>query len=128
MIFWLLIVQAFNNHVNNNSEKLRKYFIDFDGKKELVIDQIGNFDKKYFEEFCTKINSQMEKYLGKEILDDLTPNFSTTNENNLIIAKISIMDAFKKYFEYISHRKGCGIPYLILEGRSDDYKKIKSKA
>ena len=29
---WLLIVQAFSNHVNANSEELRNYFVDFDGK------------------------------------------------------------------------------------------------
>ena len=30
---WLLIVQAFSNHVNANSEELRQYFVDFDEKK-----------------------------------------------------------------------------------------------
>ena len=35
---WLLIVQAFSNHVNANSEQLRKYFVNFDGKKELVVE------------------------------------------------------------------------------------------
>ena len=34
---WLLIVQAFCTHVNENSEKLRKYFVDFEGKKTLEI-------------------------------------------------------------------------------------------
>ena len=29
---WLLIVQAFSNHVNANSEKLRHLFVNFDGK------------------------------------------------------------------------------------------------
>ena len=35
---WLLIVQAFSNHVNANYQELRKYFVDFNGKKELIID------------------------------------------------------------------------------------------
>ena len=30
---WLLIVQAFSNHVNVNSEKLRNLFVDFNEKK-----------------------------------------------------------------------------------------------
>ena len=30
---WLLIVQAFSNHVNANSEELRHFFVNFDGKK-----------------------------------------------------------------------------------------------
>ena len=38
------------------------------------------------------------------------------------------MGAFKEYFEYEMHMMGCGIPYIILEGNAEDYKKIKSKA
>ena len=34
---WLLIVQAFSHHVNNNSEELRNMFVNFDGKKELIV-------------------------------------------------------------------------------------------
>ena len=38
------------------------------------------------------------------------------------------MCTFKKYFEYTMRTCGCGIPYIILEGTEEDYKKIKSKA
>ena len=31
---WLLIVQCFSYHVNVNSEKLRTFFVDFEGKKK----------------------------------------------------------------------------------------------
>ena len=34
---WLLIVQAFSNHVNANSEKLRHLFVNFDGKQKLSV-------------------------------------------------------------------------------------------
>ena len=57
----------------------------------------------------------------------LTPDYSTTDYDSLIICKISIMGAFKKYFDYTMHLCGCGIPYLILEGTADDYKKILEK-
>ena len=129
---WLLIVQAFSHHVNANSEQLRKYFVDFDGKKELIVKYImkdmSEFNTKVLKNFSEQINKQMENFLGKDLLDNLTPNFSTTDENSIIISKISIMGVFKKFFEYISHKKGCGIPYIILEGNAEDYKKIKSKA
>ena len=70
----------------------------------------------------------MKKILGDNLLDILTPNFTTTNNESLIICKISIMGAFKKYFEYTMRLSGCGVPYLILEGTGEDYKKIKEKA
>ena len=40
-IFWLLIIQGFANHVNNNAEKLRHMFVNFDGKKELTVTREG---------------------------------------------------------------------------------------
>ena len=130
---WLLIVQAFSNHVNANSEELRNYFVNFDGKKTLEVIYPGiyykeNVDKKILEDFSVQINKKMEEYLGKEILQTLTPNFSTSDYNSKIISKISIMGAFKKYFDYLMYLPTCGIPYIILEGTSEDYEKIKEKA
>ena len=116
---WLLIVQAFSNHVNANSEELRSFFVNFEVKKPLsvnyILDDIKKIDKKILEDFSEQINKQMIQSLGEKILETLTPNFSTTTYDSKIICKISIMGAFKKYFEYKMRMKGCGIPYIILE-------------
>ena len=130
---WLLIVQAFSNHVNANSEELRKYFVNFDGKKTLTVEYGGvyyvkNVNKKILENFTEQINKQIKKYIGKEIIENLTPNFTTTNYDSTIICKLSIMGAFKKYFNYRMDLITCGIPYIILEGTVEDYKKILYKA
>ena len=129
---WLLIVQAFSNHVNANSEELRNLFVNFDGKKTLIVnytlDNIKHVNRKVLEDFSEQINKQMIEYLGDKILDTLTPNFSTTTYDSKIVCKISIMGAFKKYFDYEMMLCGCGVPYIILEGTADDYKKILDKA
>jgi hypothetical protein len=70
----------------------------------------------------------MKNYLGDEVLETLTPNFTTTYYDSTIVCKISIMGAFKKYFKYEMHLCGCGIPYIILEGTAEDYEKILEKA
>ena len=70
----------------------------------------------------------MKEYLGEELLQNLTPNFTTTDYNSTIIYKLSIMGAFKKYFQYEMSLATCGIPYIILEGSIEDYKSIKEKA
>jgi hypothetical protein len=36
-MIWLLICQGFSQHVNNNSDSLRKLFVDFSGKMSLVV-------------------------------------------------------------------------------------------
>ena len=129
---WILIVQAFSHHVNINSEELRDMFVNFSGKKELIIQyplsDISQVNKKVLENFSEQINTKMKEFLGEELLNILTPNYSTTDYDSLIVCKISIMGAFKKYFDYTLDMVGCGIPYLILEGTADDYEKIKSKA
>ena len=70
----------------------------------------------------------MKKFLGEELIEILTPNFTTTNYDSTIVCKISIMCAFKKYFDYEMDLCGCGIPYIIIEGNAEDYKKIITKA
>jgi hypothetical protein len=129
---WLLIVQAFSHHVNINSESLRNMFVNFSGKKRLVVkyplSDISLVNKKILEDFSEQINKQMKQYLGEKLLNILTPNYSTTDYDSLIVCKISIMGAFKKFFDYTMDLCGCGIPYIILEGTADDYEKIKSKA
>ena len=81
------------------------------------------------EDFSIQINKQMINYLGEEIIENLTPNFTTTNYDSTIICKMSIMGAFKKYFAYkMDIGITCGFPYIILEGSAKDYYKIKSKA
>ena len=129
---WLLIVQAFSNHVNANSESLRYYFVNFKGKQGLNVNfsksSIDQVTKEDLEDFSEQINEQMKNYLGEEILNVLTPNFTTTDYNSSIVCKISIMGAFKKFFTYEMSLCGCGVPYLILEGTAEDYEKLVSKA
>ena len=130
---WLLIVQAFSKHVEENAKELRHYFVDFEDKKTLEVKYLGvynikNIDKSILENFVIQINNHMKEYLGEDILNNITANFTTTNYDSLIISKLSIMAAFKNYFEYKKILKICGISYIILEGCVEDYEKIKEKA
>ena len=129
---WLLIVQAFSNHVNANAEELRNLFVNFSGQKTLAVNyplsDISQVGKKDLESFSEQINEQIKEYIGDELIDTLTPNFTTTDHDSTIICKISIMGAFKKYFKYEMHLCGCGVPYVILEGTDEDFEKILKKA
>ena len=125
-----MIVQAFSNHVNANSEELRKYFVDFEDKKELNViynKPFSSVDKETFEDFSGQMVNQMSNFLGKDIIENLTPNFTTTSYDLKVISQISIMGSFKKYFRYYFECITCGIPYIILEGTVKDYEKIRYK-
>ena len=107
-------------------------FVDFDGKKTLIVNyplsSINQINESIIVDFTGQINIQLKDYLGEELIDTLTPNFTTTDKDYLTICKMSIMGAFKEYFEYEMHEMGCGIPYIILEGNYEDYEKIIAKA
>jgi hypothetical protein len=43
-IIWQLILNAFSMYVNDNSEYLRRKFVNFSGKKDLIFVRIGTFE------------------------------------------------------------------------------------
>ena len=124
-IIWQLILNKFSKYVNNYSEELREYFVNFNGKKDITCIRIGTFKDIYeyedgiIEEFCNKIAEN----IGSELTEALTPNFSTSTKESIIAGKVSIMSTFKKYFRYSIDFCTCGIPYIILEGNLEDWEK-----
>ena len=68
-----------------------------------------------------------ENIIG-DLIDILTPNFSTTSLNLKQTAQITMMSSTKHFFKYDLYICGCGISYINLEGTSEDWEKIKEKA
>ena len=128
-IIWQLILNLFSKYVNDYSEELRNIFVNFEGKKDIECIRIGKFKDVYeyeddlIDEFCKRISEN----IGTELTDILTPNFTTSTKESIIAGKVSIMSTFKKYFNYRIGMASCGIPYILLEGNLEDWKKILEK-
>ena len=128
-IIWQLILNLFSKYVNDYSEELRNIFVNFEGKKDIECIRIGKFKDVYkyeddlIDEFCKRISEN----IGTELTDILTPNFTTSTKESIIAGKVSIMSTFKKYFNYSIGMISCGIPYILLEGNLEDWKKILEK-
>ena len=129
-MIWLLISQGFARHVNANSEKLRHYFVDYSGKlsllvatNEITLDNPNSPWEKTFPEFT----NQIAAHTGREIIDLLSSDFSTTTPVEKVASEITIMDAMKTYFEYVIIRIVCGIPEITLQGTDEDWQKILDK-
>ena len=77
--------------MNENSENLRSLFVNFSDKKNLEIsyplDDVIKVDKKTLEDFSCKIVNKIEEYIGKDLIDILSPNFTTTTPDSQIISK-----------------------------------------
>jgi len=103
--------------VNNNPETFRKYFVDHEDKKELVV--ISNtFSADYF---CGKFAELLEENIkDKEFAKHYTTKFTTTNQIISTVNNITLMNTLKEYFSYTMMLE-CGIPAVILEGTNEDW-------
>jgi hypothetical protein len=128
-VIWQLILNAFSRHVDNNSEKLRNKFVNFEGIKDLNVVKVGTLKDiyKYEKEIIEELVKKISQNVGSQLVDALTPNFSTTTNESLIAGKVSLMSAFKRYFRYHGSMLVCGIPYILLEGTLEDWEKILEK-
>ena len=57
----------------------------------------------------------------------MQPDFSTTTDDIKYVGNLSIMCAFKKYFDYTMMVFGCGIPSVTLKGTVQDWERILEK-
>ena len=129
-MIWLLISQGFAHHVNHNAEALRDQFVNFQGKKELIVKEnrirTGKEDSPWHVVF-PQFTEQIASHTGKELIQHLTADFTTTGPTEKVVSEITIMDAMKPYFKYIVMSAICGIPRITLEGTAEDWGKVIEK-
>ena len=46
-VIWQLILNKFSDYVDDNAEKLREKFVNFEGKKDLICIRLGNIEDVY---------------------------------------------------------------------------------
>ena len=100
-------------HIDQNSEALRKRFVNHDGKKTLEVLRPefvkGSKDNEWdgvIEEFVQQIDGNTVK----DTVDLLDTAYSNTSAVEQIAGKVAIMDMMKHYFVY-RMKGGC---YVIL--------------
>lgn len=128
-MIWLLISQGFARHVNANSEKLRKYFVDFSEQLTLVVNTENDLlnDTINWEEIFPQFTTQIAEHTGAELINTLTSNFTTTTAVEKIASEITIMEAMEPYFEFVVMYVVCGIPEITLQGTTEDWEKVLNK-
>ena len=125
--WWCTIVRTIAIAIDNNSkkEKVRKLFVDHEGKKTLTVNVRGcniNFEK-FFKDMTNKIQSNIKI---DDFVDTIRSDFSTSTPTHQIVSEIMIMTSLQEFFEY---KMGimCGIPYVELLGTEEDWRNLKIK-
>lgn len=129
-MIWLLITQGFAQHVNANSEALRKHFVEFSGQQTLVVrtsDKKLPFDADAWESIFPQFTKQIAEHTSNDIISVLTSDFSTTTSVERIASEITAMKAMEPYFEFVVMNIICGIPKITLQGTTEDWQKVLEK-
>ena len=125
--WWCTIVRTIAIAIDNNSknEKVRKLFVDHEGKKTLTVDVNGcNID---FEKFFKDMTNQIQNNIKiDEFVDAIRSDFSTSTPTHQIVSEIMIMTSLQEFFEF-KMRALCGIPYIELLGTEEDWENLKIK-
>ncbi|KAK2463060.1 hypothetical protein APHAL10511_004715 [Amanita phalloides] len=124
---WLAILVQFNFFVNKNAELLRKHFVNHEGKKELIVQAVGN---RYTVDFAA-MSREMTRLMETQIIDPglrdwIIPTFSTTTTTDTTIYAMVMMASLKQYFSY-TFGLMCGIPQVTLEGKKEDWEAMLSR-
>lgn len=125
---WQAILTQFSFYVNANAEGLRDSFVDFNGKKTLVIEMAGTLFSANFAVFANRmVDEQIATNLkSPDVTTWLLPKFSTTTSADRVAASVTIMSTLQAYFEYVCCLC-CGIPNVTLEGTPEDWEALRNK-
>ena len=131
-IIWLLIVQGFAHHINFNANYLREKLVNFEGKKtlEVIISKYHSYKQMKSEDYeylFENLTEQIKSNIGEELINTINFNFSTSNKITKVVGYTSIMSAVKKYFRFQGFCHMCKYPYIILEGKCEDWENILKK-
>ena len=126
--WWYTIIRTVAIAIDKNSKKneVRKYFVNHEGKKQLVvtIDRSNGIDYNYFFREMTKLVQSNIKVPG--YVDTIRSDFSTSTSVHRISSEISIMSSMQEYFDYAMQFL-CGIPFVELKGTEQDWSNLKQK-
>ncbi|WP_425396369.1 DUF4419 domain-containing protein [Aeoliella sp.] len=128
-IVWLTIVQGFAVHVNENPEELRHKFVSHEGKDEITVrrdDFVKGSPENPWPELFSEFSAQI-KPLISDAYDLVVGDFSTTGPVEKAAYEVALLDTMQSYFNY-SFITLCGIPTITLEGTSDDWQAVASRA
>ena len=130
-MIWILIMQGFSRFVEKYENLVRERFVNFTGKKDLKLERLQyspyNASKEVWDGIIKEFVQKIGNNVGKEVVDNLECDFSTTSAVAKVTSQVCIMSAMKQYFTYRVLMAGCGISSITLEGSIKDWEKIKSK-
>ncbi|KAF5007058.1 hypothetical protein FDECE_6603 [Fusarium decemcellulare] len=124
---WFSILTQLSFYIVKNAEKLRSFFVEHEGQKELEVMDEGSLEYANFGALAVRMTGLIEKNVkDPELRAWVMPEFSTTTDTDKVVAAILFMGVMQKYFTY-KMSLTCGIPSVTLLGEVSDWEIILSR-
>lgn len=125
---WFAILSQLSFYINAHAEELRGKLVAHKGKKELFTISFAKARRFIdFGEFATTISNEIDKnVLVPGLKEWVMPAFSTTTEQDKIVASVLFMGSLQEYFGYVCYMR-CGLPSVTLLGERADWENILSR-
>lgn len=122
---WFAILSQLRFHFSQNKEQKRYQYVTHGGKEELIMesDALDHRDLDS-EQFIRFMSHEMDKYTWNTRLQDWAmPEFTTTTEQDKVVASVLLMGSLQYYFGYTCYSH-CGLPSVTLLGEKTDWEEI----
>lgn len=122
---WLAILTQLSSYINAHAEELRGSFVSHQGKKKLeIVYSSGSRYTVDWADFAENIGRMIQdNVVDPDLRQWVLPAFSTTTEQDVVVASIVMMASMQNYFDY-GCMITCGLPSVTLLGQKEDYELI----
>ncbi len=128
-MIWIIISQGFSHYVNSNPEKMRDMLVDFQDRRTLMT-IVGDMEPGAapdWEDIMAAFSRQIGGSVKNGLAEMMTADFSTSSPTDVTVSRITLMETVKSFFEYKILAATCGIPYVTLLGKPEDWVRLKKK-
>ncbi|WP_338793413.1 DUF4419 domain-containing protein [Bernardetia sp. MNP-M8] len=126
-IIWLAITQGASIHINEKFDSLEKVIFKKNKPKKLVIRNDSlEYDGRHWQDLVSSLSNETTKYTNSDFYSFFVPKFSTTTPTQTTAYQVTLLNSYKKAFEYVGE-SGCGIPYITVTGTKEDWELIYSR-
>jgi len=126
-VIWLAICQGVSIHINEKYDSLKNVIFSKDkpDKIEIRNDSL-EFSAKHWNSLIASFANETKKYTNDDFYSFFVSEFTTTTAIEKTAYQITLLESYKKAFEYVGET-GCGIPSILIAGNKKDWQTILKK-
>lgn len=126
-VIWLAICQGVSIHINEHYDSLKNSLFNENKPDEIVIRNDSlEYGGKHWKNLISSFSDETKKYTRDDFYSFFVSDFSTTTPIEKTAYQVTLLESYKKAFKYVGVT-GCGIPSILIAGKTADWQIILSK-